>query len=104
MDYTGIITAVITLITVILSSFVIPLIKQKCDSEKLKKWKEYVAIAVRAAEQIYSVGDGKTKKDYVFKYLFSKGIKFDTDTVNKMIESAVLLLHKEFRKDENNES
>lgn len=95
MDYTNIIGAVITLITALLTAFVIPWIKQKYDSEKLRKWQAYVDIAVKAAEQLYDVNDGAAKKAYVIEYLSKKGIKFDSDTVDKMIESSVIILHNE---------
>lgn len=95
MDYTNIITAVITLLTALLTAFVIPWIKERAGAEKLAKWQQYVEIAVRAAEQLYAATDGAEKKAYVLQYLASKGIKFDSATVDKMIESAVLTLHHE---------
>ena len=95
MDYTNIIGAVITLLTALLTTFIIPWIKQKYDSEKLKKWQAYVDMAVEAAEQLYDVNDGAAKKAYVIEYLSKKGIKFDSDTVDKMIESSVIILHNE---------
>lgn len=95
MDYTNIIGAVITLLTAILTTFIIPWLKEKYGCEKLKKWQAYVNIAVEAAEQLYDVTEGEEKKAYVVEYLASKGIKFDSDTVDKMIESAVLTLHNE---------
>ena len=50
---------------------------------------------VKAAEQLYNANDGAEKKAYVLHYLAERGIKFDSDTVDKMIESAVLTLHHE---------
>ena len=90
MDYTNIIGAIVTLITALLTW-----IKQKYDSEKLRKWQAYVDIAVEAAEQLYDVNDGAAKKAYVIEYLSKKGIKFDSETVDKMIESSVIILHNE---------
>ena len=95
MDYTNIIGAVITLRTALLTTFIIPWIKQKYDSEKLRKWQAYVDIAVEAAEQLYDVNDGAAKKAYVIKKKKKKGIKFDSETVDKMIESSVIILHNE---------
>ena len=46
-------------------------------------------------EQLYNANEGAEKKAYVLHYLAEKGIKFDSDTVDKMIESAVLTLHHE---------
>ena len=95
MDYTKLIGAVITLVTTLITVFLIPWIKQKINAEDLKKLKEYVDIAVRAAEQLYAASEGEAKKAYALQFLASKGIKFDSDTVDKMIEAAVLTLHHE---------
>lgn len=78
-----------------MSAFLIPWMKERIGAEKLAKWQQYVDIAVRAAEQLYNATDGAEKKAYVLRYLASKGIQFDSDTVDKMIESAVLTLHHE---------
>jgi len=95
MDYTKIIEAVIALVAAALSTFLIPLIKEKIDSEKLRKVQTYVDIAVTAAEQIYNACDGEVKKAYVLNYLAEKGIQFDAETVERMIEASVLMLHNE---------
>lgn len=95
MDYTDIISAVIALISALVSAFLIPWLKQKISADKLKKWQAYVEIAVRAAEQLYTANDGAEKKAYVLEYLAARGIQFDSDTVDKLIEAAVLTLHRE---------
>lgn len=99
MDYTKIIGAVITLAVALITTFLIPWLKEKKGTEKLVKWQKYVDIAVQAAEQLYDVTQGEAKKAYVLKYLSDKGITFDVETVENMIESAVLLLHAEIRGD-----
>lgn len=95
MDYTRIIEAVIALVAAVLTTFLIPWIKEKCDAERLKRVQTYVDIAVAAAEQIYSACDGDVKKAYVLSYLAEKGIRFDAQTVERMIEASVLMLHNE---------
>ena len=46
-------------------------------------------------EMIYNgAGRGAEKKAYVLEYLNSKGYKLDSDTIDKLIESAVLELKK----------
>ena len=50
MDYTEIISAVIALISALVSAFLIPWIKERVGADKLKKWQAYVEIAVKAAE------------------------------------------------------
>ena len=50
-------------------------------------------VAVEAAEMIYvGTGRGEEKKAYVVQYLNSKGYTLDADSINNLIESAVLEL------------
>lgn len=95
MDYTEIISAVIALLSALISAFLIPWLRQKISADRLKKWQSYVEIAVRAAEQLYAANDGEGKKAYVLQYLAARGISFDSDTVDNLIEAAVLTLHHE---------
>jgi LL-H family phage holin len=94
-DLTPILNAIITLIVSIITVFVIPWLKEKIEAEKLEKYKEWVTIAVRAAEQIYKgTGRGAEKKEYVMSFLQSKGLAVDMDSIENMIEAAVLELNK----------
>ena len=49
MDYTKIITTFLALVSALVSAFLVPWLKEKIGSEKLKKWQSVVEIAVRAA-------------------------------------------------------
>ena len=62
MDYTEIISAVIALISALVSAFLIPWIKERVGADKLKKWQAYVEIAVKAAEQLYNANEGAEKR------------------------------------------
>ena len=94
-DLTPILNAIITLIASIITVFVVPWLKEKIEAEKLEKYKEWVTIAVRAAEQIYKgTGRGAEKKEYVIAFLQSKGLAIDMDSIDNMIEAAVLELNK----------
>ena len=95
MDYTQIISAVIALISALVSAFLIPWIKTKIDADKLQTVRAYVEIGVKAAEQLYAASEGDKKKAYVISFLAGKGIKFDVETVDKLIEATVLQLHHE---------
>lgn len=96
MDMTKVIASVVTLIFAIISTFVVPYIKEKIDADKLEKVKAWVKIAVQAAEMIYKEsGMGREKKTYVLEFLDSKGIIMDYDSINNLIESAVLELKRE---------
>lgn len=91
IDLTPVVNAVIALITAVVSAFLIPWIKEKIEAEKLEKVMGWVTIAVEAAEQIYrESGMGAKKKAYVLDFLAKKGITLDVDSIDAMIESAVL--------------
>ena len=95
MDYTQIISAVIALISALVSAFLIPWLKTKIDAIKLQTIKTYVEIGVKAAEQLYAATDGEEKKAYVINFLAEHGIRFDVSTIDQLIEAAVLQLHHE---------
>ena len=95
LNYTELIQAVITLISAVITTFLIPLIRKKLSQEKLEELKKWTAIAVSSAEQLYGSKTGQAKKDYVVAFLLSKGIVFDIDEVTALIESEVYKLTKE---------
>ena len=95
MDYTQIISAVIALISALVSAFLIPWLKTKIDANKLQTIKTYVEIGVKAADQLYAATDGEEKKAYVINFLAEHGIRFDVSTIDQLIEAAVLQLHHE---------
>ena len=89
-DITTIIEAVFALIAVVITAIVIPFIKSKTTAAQQATINSWVRIAVAAAEQIYiGSGRGGEKKAHVLAYLNSKGITFDPESVDLMIEAAV---------------
>ena len=73
-DLTPIIFAALTLIMAVITTFLIPYLKTKIDSNKFEKIQTWVKVAVEAAEMIYvGTGRGEEKKAYVVQYLNSKG-------------------------------
>lgn len=101
MDYTEIIELVIKLIVAVLVTFVIPslrsFLESKIEKERREKWKSFVDVAVSAAEQTFPATSGKEKKRFVFDWLDARGIEYDADEVDSMIEAAVIRLHNELR-------
>ena len=94
IDITPIINAVIALIAAIITVFLIPWINSKVEAEKLSKIMSWVRIAVDAAEQIYNEsGMGEKKKQYVLDFLEGKGFTIDPNSIDAMIEAAVLSLN-----------
>lgn len=95
IDITNVVSAVITLLVAVVTTFLIPYLKEKVDAEKFEKIKAWVKVAVNAAEMIYTgAGRGEEKKAYVLDYLNQKGYKLDSATIDNLIESAVLELKK----------
>lgn len=94
-DLTPIIEGAITLAVAIITAFVIPYLKEKIGAAKYAKTLEWVKVAVKAAEMIYNgVGRGAEKKAYVVEFLHEKGFTVDADSLDALIESAVLELQK----------
>lgn len=96
IDLTPIIEIIIALISMIITTLILPKVKkyldEKLSAEQRKNLSEFVKIAVGAAEQIYGSKTGQQKKEYVVSYLLSKGIVFDIDEVTNMIENEVYKL------------
>ena len=95
MDLTPIINAILALVAVLITYYLIPWIKAKTTAEQQKEINAWVRIAVQAAEQLFvGVGRGAEKKAYVMEFIESKGFKIDTAELDKLIESAVLAVNK----------
>lgn len=93
IDLTDVVSAIITLILAVITTFLVPYLKTKIEANKFEKIKSWVKVAVEAAEMIYTgTGRGEEKKNYVIQYLNSKGYTIDTESINNLIESAVLEL------------
>lgn len=96
IDLTQIIVAVITLIFGLVAKYAIPYLKEKYSTEQLEKMKLWAKVAVEAAEMIYTgSGRGEEKKKYVLDFLNSKGFSVDMETLENLLESAVLELKQE---------
>lgn len=91
-NYTNIIEIIISLLSAVITAFIIPILKQRLSAEKQEKLLFWVQTAVKAAEQVYGTKAGQEKKEYVVKFLLSKGIVFDVDEVSALIESEVYKL------------
>ena len=86
---------VLSIVSVLVTGVLIPLLKQKYGKEKVVSVIEAVDIAVKAAEQIYSKqGQGHLKKQYVLQRLKDQGIKVDSKELDDMIEASVLELNR----------
>ena len=91
-DITEIVEAIIILASAVITTFVVPVLKQKLSAEKRQKLLFWIETAVNAAEQLYGSKTGQQKKEYVVSFLLSKGIVADIDEVTALIESEVYKL------------
>ncbi|MET3616711.1 type II secretory pathway pseudopilin PulG [Peptoniphilus olsenii] len=95
MSINNIFYVILSIVSILVTGVLIPLLKQKYGQDKVKSVMDSVTIAVRAAEQIYTKsGQGNLKKQYVLQYLNDKNIKISDAELDTMIESAVLELNR----------
>ncbi len=88
-NFTPIFEAIITIVSLVLTGIVIPYIRQRIGEEKAENLKKWVSVGVKAAEQMHGSKTGQQKKEYVISFLNSKGINFNVDEVEALIEAEV---------------
>lgn len=95
VDLTPVVSALIFLLSALISVFLIPYIRALTTASDLKEIEKWVKIAVAAAEQLYDSAQGEEKKNYVLNFLTEKGYEIDFIELNNLIEAEVLKLHAE---------
>lgn len=94
MNASNIFYVVLSVVSVLITGVLVPLLKQKYGKEKIVNVMEAVDIAVKAAEQIYKeTGQGNLKKQYVLMRLNEQGFKVTEKELDDMIEASVLELN-----------
>lgn len=89
-DITPILIGAVTIIAIIITAYLIPLIESKTTAAQRTELMKWVKIAVDAAEQIYrGPGRGKEKLQHALDFLESKNLKVDLDTLRNAIEAEV---------------
>lgn len=97
IDVTPLANALLAVLAVLITAYLIPWIKVQTTEKQREELNAWVKIACAAAEQLYKgAGQGERKKQYVLNYLASKGFALDADSIDKMIEAAVLEINKEW--------
>ena len=93
-DITTLLEIAITIVSAILTGFLIPFVRSRLSAEKNEKLEFWIRTAVKAAEQLFKNSEkaGIKKKDWVVQFLLSKGLVFDVDEVTALIESEVYKL------------
>ena len=105
MDITLILELAVKLIFTLITIFLITKIKEllaakvaESDQKKLLRWAE---LAVQAAEEAERSGllDKKAKYQYAKDFLEKRGVTFDADTMQALIDSTCWELFNQFKKD-----
>lgn len=81
-----IVKAVVAVLSVLITSVIIPYIKGKIGENKYNEIKKYVEYAVRCAEQIYTPEQWQEKKAYVKAYIIRKAAEFGIDMTEEDID------------------
>lgn len=90
-DLTPVVEAVITLLAVVCTTFVVPFIKQKMDATKLAELEKWVTVAVKMAEQLAKSGVIKKeeRKQKALEFLADRGYSVDDDRIKGLLEALV---------------
>ena len=99
VDWSPLFNGLIALAGVILTAYIIPLLKQSLSSKQLENVRLAVNTSVRAAEMLFSTEQGAAKKKWVLDYLASQNIVVDEEQLNALIEEAVYELNKDKNED-----
>ena len=105
MDITVILELIVKLTFAVLTIFVVPklkaLISEKVAESDQKKIIRWVELAVQAAEEAERAGliDKKAKYTYALDFLKKRGVTFDPDTMQALIDSTCWELFNQFKKD-----
>ena len=85
MDFTTIFEAVLALLAVIITGYLVPYIKNKTTAEEQATISAWIDVAVAAAEQLFDSGMGEAKMAYVVEYLEKLGITVTTEEIESSV-------------------
>lgn len=93
-----IIKVLVAILSVIITSVIIPWIKSKIDSTKYNDFLSLVKKCVEAANQLYTIEEWAEKKVYVLglasNYCIEHGVNITADELNAIIEGFVIAVKK----------
>jgi len=94
IDITEILKLAISLIALLLTTFLLPAVreflKSRISEEEFRELTRVVRIGVQAAEQIFKgSGRGAEKKAHVLEFLEGQGYTADLNMIDEMIEAEV---------------
>ena len=87
IDLTQVILALITLISGIVTTFLVPYLKTRMTAAQQERLAALIRVGVYAAEQLYRSGEGTRKKAYVIQLLEQQGYAIDSAEIDARIEA-----------------
>ena len=91
-----IIKSIVAILSVVVTTVIVPYIKQRLGDDKYAELTNYVEWAVRSAEQIYTPEEWEQKKAYVMNYIIAKAaelkIELTENDINILVEGIVNLV------------
>lgn len=92
IDLTQVILALITLISGILTSFLIPYLKQRMTAAGQERLSALIRVGVYAAQQLFESDEGIRKKAYVVQLLEQQGYAVNAEEIDARIEAELMNL------------
>ena len=90
---TEITKAIVSVVLILISAYVIPWLKNKIGDDKYATVVEFAEIVVRSAEKIYTPEEWAEKKKYAVQMVSDKakeiGLDLSIEEINAIIEGAV---------------
>ena len=100
-DITEILTIIIKIAALLISALLIPYLQTKWKGQKLQTVQKWIEIDYNTEEEKEQTGmiDKKQKYSYAKKFLESRGVTFDADTMQALIDSTCWELFNQFKAD-----
>lgn len=89
INLTPLVEAVIAVLAMVISTYLIPWLKVRMSNEQLEKVYAIVDVGVYAAEKLYGAGHGDDKLAYVKEFLAARGVELDTAQLKVFVDSAI---------------
>ena len=90
---TKLVEAIVTVVIVLISAYIVPWLKGKIGEDKYATIIEFAEIVVRSAEKLYTPEEWEKKKKYAVEMVQKKaeeiGITITANEINAIIEGAV---------------
>lgn len=94
-----IIKSIVAILSVVVTTVIVPYIKQRLGDDKYAELTNYVEWAVRSAEMLYTPEEWAEKKEYVMNYIIAKAgelnIELTENDINVLVEGIVHLIKKD---------